>query len=237
MGGFLWRAGIVRRRMDLHVDMTRELLQHEHLTKHFAVKGVTKLGLTDTYRMWTLHRASEYEKAHRRSPFYSGVDGVYGVTSRLPLNTTMGHWQWYCSDPAFADFGDMYVADAWTTALNAQATHATSLCKRKRGCRLLIRESGATLPLSMMPLDASLCHDSEMFPICSSQMDLTRAMTPCQRRNLSHRMETVLGFGERFPWWRSCGGEVEPLLQTPGGPPGAAKPGGRCEALPGVIFY
>ena len=286
MASYLWRAGLRRRRMDLHVDMTRELQAHEWATNAYKRPNVTRIHSTDTHRMWDLHGAIEYEKAHRRSrPMVlraataehheggaaastgSGTVTTHalgendkqtldwattnvfgGIDASAGKHGSIGHWQWYCDDPNFDDFGDMHLAEPPSSGFNRHAAMAATsaiaaekLRSCRKGdhiaCRPILHEAGGKFPLSMVPLERVHCPQSNPFPICPhggggegapSPVDLRRPLAACRRRNLRHtQLGFVVGHGEGFPL--AC--------STAKGASGEAATIVPCDPLPNVTRF
>ena len=105
-----------------------------------------------------------------------------------------GTFNAYCKDPAYADYGDMHLAED-------DSTFNSSLPSRKL--------PGVTSPYG----NRSKCGANvSQFPPCADTVDLQQPLKPCVRRTLSQRV-AAKGQGLPFPWWHMCGDTAacEPL--------------------------
>ena len=187
MGAYLWRVGVTRQVVDLHVDMTRILQEHEANSRHYARRGVTKVAIWDYYPMWVRNQSHLYERAFRRTANRSGL---------AARNAGDDRWGWYCSDPTFVDFSDSFVLAGSTQRLADRTTVSFPAPLRAN--------IGSSFPACMLALEEPhTCHRTAVYPACSSQVELQGLLTPCVRHSLQHRISPT-DRSQQFAWWRSC---------------------------------
>ena len=179
--------------------MTRTLQEREYLNSRFPRPGVTRVKINDEQRMWRDNTSTDFEHAFRRTSNRSGapsrnIEKAQG-NSRI--------WQWYCSDPAFDEFGDTFMLDAPREAL-ANST-LTSLPGSVREANW-----GSIFPNCLARVGKTKCGGST-YPACSDVVDLQQPLVACVRGSVRQRISAA-GHGKMFPRvCRTTSGQCDPL--------------------------
>ena len=182
MGAFLWRAGLQRRRTNLHIEMLRKVLPSMHAFNHSS--GGQALS-------WPGN--ADFEKRNLR-------------------RNNRGAWQAYCeTDPNFEHYADGFTlgeSDSGGSTLNLSKATGTP---RLPGFLPGVYSPLANVSLTSGG-NASRCGGAAdaVRPPCEPIANLSMPLPPCVRRSLDQRV-IAWGFGRRFPWWLHCEGPCTPL--------------------------